>query len=336
MKNIIIKNVFVLFLLLVSIISCTKEDESIIIATASAGGTYYPVGVAIAALITDKLANDGIEMNAITSAGSDENIQLLKKEKADFAIIQGLLGSMAWQGVGEYEGKPETEIRSVTMLWENVEHFIIYSEYAKTGNISDLQNLDGEKFSIGKKGSGTEISGKTIIAAVGFNTNNFNFKHIGYTASSIALEEREVMGMNIPAGPPVSAITQAFTTIGSDKITLLEFSDEQLDTIKSKYPVWGRYVIPAKTYPDQNEDIKTISQPNILVATPKISDEIVYKILETIYSNLDYLQIMHKATEAIKLEKAISGLPIPLHSGAIKFYKDKGIEIPEHLIFKEK
>ena len=313
--------------------SFAQEKRAYVIATASPGGTYYPVGVAIATLITDKLGKDGISMSAITSAGSGENVQLLKNKEADFAILQGLFGSMAWQGKGKYEGKPERNMRAVTMLWENVEHFVVYKEFAPTNNIMDLNNLKGEKFSIGKRGSGTETSGKTILTALGFNPEkDFRLEHMGYSASATALQDRRILGMNIPAGPPVSAITQAFATIGADKITVLEFTDDQLKQIDSHFPVWSRYVIPANTYPGQEKEINTIAQPNFLAVRPDLSADDVYKILETIYSNLDFLHNMHKATYAMKLQRAINGLPVPLHPGAVKFYQDKGFKIPDNLI----
>jgi len=312
-----------------------SDSRSYVVATASPGGTYYPVGVAIATLVTDKLGGEGISMSAITSAGSGENVQLLKNHETDFAILQGLFGSMAWQGKGKYEGKPEREMRSVTMLWENVEHFVIFKEYAKTGNIMDLKNIEGKRFSIGKRGSGTETSGKTILTALGFNPDkDFSLEHLGYSASATAMQDNRVVGMNIPAGPPVSAITQAFATIGADKISVLEFTDEQLNKIDSHFPVWSRFVIKADTYPGQKSDIQTIAQPNFLAVRPDLSDEDVYKILETIYANLDFLHNMHKATYAIKLQRAVNGLPIPLHPGAVKFYKDHGINVPANLIAK--
>jgi TRAP transporter TAXI family solute receptor len=339
MKNLLTKFLAIVFVF--SILFATnnnsfaQDQRAYVVATASPGGTYYPVGVAIATLVTDKLGKDGISMSAITSAGSGENVQLLKNHEVDFAILQGLFGSMAWQGKGKYEGKPEREMRAVTMLWENIEHFVVYKEFAPTNNIMDLKNLKGKKFSIGKRGSGTETSGKTILTALGFNPEeDFNLEHMGYSASATALQDRRVLGMNIPAGPPVSAITQAFATIGADKITVLEFTDDQLKQIDSHFPVWSRYVIEAGTYPGQEKPINTIAQPNFLAVRPDISDEDVYKILETIYSNLDFLHNMHKATYAMKLQRAINGLPVPLHPGAVKFYKDKGFNIPDNLIMK--
>ena len=309
-------------------------EKSYVLATASPGGTYYPVGVAIATLATDKLSEKNhIKMNAITSAGSGENVQLLKTHEADFAILQGLFGSMAWQGKGKYEGKPEKEMRAVTMLWENVEHFVIYKEYAKTGNIMDLKNMKGKRFSIGKRGSGTETSGKTILTSLGFDPeNDFKLEHMGYSASAKAMQDKRVLGMNIPAGPPVAAITQAFATIGADHITVLEFTDDQLKKVDSNFPVWSRFIIKAGTYPGQKADIHTIAQPNFLAVRPDVDEETVYELVKTIYENLPYLHKMHKATMAIKLERGVQGLPVPLHPGAARFFKEKGIKIPASLM----
>ncbi|MEM9892133.1 MAG: TAXI family TRAP transporter solute-binding subunit [Actinomycetota bacterium] len=306
-------------------------DVSLIISTASTGGTYYPVGVALSTLTNVNLANDGIQMNAISSAGSGENVQLLKNREVDLAILQGLFGSMAWEGKGNYEGAPEQTMRSVTMLWENVEHFTVDSEYATTGNISDLDNLKGQAFSIGRRGSGTETSGTVILNALGYDVDgDFKPERVGYSESSAALQDGRIAGMNTPAGPPVSAVTQAFATMGGD-ITMLQFTDEQIETVNADFPVWSRFVIPAGTYPGVEEDINTISQPKFLAVHPDLDDETVYQITKNIYENLDFLVNIHQATGAMNLERATVGLPVPLHPGAIRYYEEVGLEIPDEL-----
>ncbi|MGF1486011.1 MAG: TAXI family TRAP transporter solute-binding subunit [Prochloraceae cyanobacterium] len=318
--------------------SCRNQDAqnrtALILTTATTGGTFYPVGVAISTLINQKLAQtEQISMNAINSAGSGENIQLLKNKEADLAILQALFGSMAWQGKGRYEGKPEKELRSVTMLWENVEHFVIEKNNIRTGNIEDLNNLKGQSFSIGKRNSGTEISGRTILSELGFDVDkDFNLEFIGYKESSQALQNDRISGMNTPAGIPVSAVTQAYAAMGSNNLAILEFTKEQLEKVNSNYAVWNRYTIPAQTYPGQTEEIDTIAQPNFLAVHPDIDENVVYKITKNIYENLPFLQDIHKATLAMKLDRAIAGLPIPLHSGAVKYYQEVGLNIPSNLI----
>lgn len=309
------------------------EKHSYILATASTGGTYYPVGVALATLAKVKLepTND-ISMSAINSAGSGENIKLLGENEAQFAILQGLYGAWAWDGEGQMQASgPQKGLRSVSMLWQNVEQFVVKSKFAKTGTIDDLASLKGEKFSIGKKNSGTEGSGRTILSNSGIDADSFNLAYMGYGSSADALQNGTIEGMNIPSGVPTSAVTRAYAAMGND-ITVLDFTDEQIARANGHYKLWTRYTIPANTYPGQTKDIQTIAQPNFLAVRDDVSEEDVYLLTKTIYENLPFLNGIHKATTAMSLEKAIEGLPVPLHPGAARYYKEAGVSIPEHLI----
>ena len=305
------------------------EAQSLILTTATTGGTYYPVGVAIATLIGKETS---LKMNAIDSAGSAENIQLLKNNEADLAILQSLFSEMAWSGKGQYQGQPEREFRSITMLWPNVEHFIVKSESVETGNIEDLQNYKGKAFSIGKRGSGTETSGKTILQELGFDVElDFRPEHMGYSESAEAMQNGRIEAMNIPAGPPASAVSQTYASMGADKIAVLEFTPEQLKKINATFPVWQPYTIEAGIYPNQQQPIQTIAQPNLLAVRPDLDNETVYEITKTIYENLPQLKQSHQATKEMSLDSAISGLTTPLHEGAIQYYQEKGLTIPDRL-----
>ena len=317
---------------LVSTVSAGKEKKYIL-ATASTGGTYYPVGVGIATIASLKLAKKHkLTFSAITSAGSGENVDMIDKGEVDFAILQGLFGSMAWQGKDKYEGKPRKNLRSVSMLWQNVEQFVVYNKIATTGNIMDMKNMYGKKFSIGKRNSGTRVSGQTVLGALGIDYEKMNLQFLGYGPSATALQDGKIDGMNIPSGPPTSAVTNAYATIGADKVQHLQFSDADLAKIQASYPVWTRYVIPKGTYPGQKADIQTIAQPNLLVVTKDTPEETVYLLTKTMYENLPFLNTVHKATKVMNIKSAIAGLPMPLHPGAAKYYKEQGIEIPARLI----
>ena len=239
---------------------------------------------------------------------------MLKKKEAQLAILQSLFGLNAYKGMGPYEGKPVKDFRSITMLWENVEHFALSAKALKTGTISDLGQIQGEKFSIGKRGSGTEGSGRTILAAMGIDPEkDMVLEYLGYTPSAQAMMDKRILGCNIPAGVPAAAITQLFAQMGDKKMKVLDFTDDQLNTIDAKYPIWNRYVIPAGTYPGQKKDINTIAQPNFLAVHPDVSEETVYLITKTIYENLPFLGNIHKATKVMTIKKAMAGLPVPLH-----------------------
>jgi TRAP transporter TAXI family solute receptor len=302
------------------------DDKNLILATATTGGTYYPVGVAIGTLISVKLAKEHkITATAINSAGSGENVQMLKNKEADMAILQALFGQNAYNGLGPYKGKPVKNFRAITMLWENVEHFVLLSKYVKTGTMADLKNL-GQKFSIGKRGSGTEGSGRAILAALGMDPEKeMTLEYLTYSPSASAMMDGRIVGANLVAGPPVAAVTQLFAQVGAKNVRVLDFSDEELEKLHKAYPIWTRYVVKGGTYPGQEKDIRTVAQPNFLACRPDLPEETVYLITKTIFENLSFLHNIHKATMAMRVERATAGLPVPLHPGAAKYYNEKGI-----------
>ena len=120
-----------------------------VLTTETTGGTFYPVGVAIATIAHAQLAeSDGISMTAISSAGSLENIKLLRDNQAQFAILQGPFGAWSWDGEGPVSS-PQSHLRSISALWKNVEHFVLLSELSATGTMQDLNLLSGERYVLG-------------------------------------------------------------------------------------------------------------------------------------------------------------------------------------------
>ncbi len=312
------------------------EEQNYLLATASTGGTYYPVGVAISTLTKVKLQPQfKIGMSAINSAGSGENVKLLRDNEAQFAILQGLFGYYAWNGKGPLaqEG-PQKNLRAVSMLWQNVEQFTALSSKTKTGTIDDMKLLKGDRVSLGKKNSGTIGSNKTLLGNLGIDADkDYDLVYVGYGPSADALQNGQIAAMSTPAGVPTSAVTRAMASMG-DKVQLLNFTDEQMTKADGGLNLWTRYVIPAGTYPGQKEDVNTIAQPNFLAVRSDIDEEAVYLITKTIYENLSFLNAIHKATSVMSAEKALAGLPMPLHPGALKYYKEIGMKIPENLIPK--
>ncbi len=313
------------------------EERNYLLATASTGGTYYPVGVAISTLTKVKLQpKKKIGMSAINSAGSGENVKLLRENEVQFAILQGLYGYYAWNGAGPLAGDgPQKGLRAVSMLWQNVEQFTVLSKKATTGTVADLIAMKGERMALGKKNSGTIGSNATLLGNLGVDIDkDYKLVHVGYGPSADALQNGQVSGMGTPAGVPTSAVTRAIAAMG-DKVTLLNFTDEQAQKADGGLNLWTKYLIPAGTYPNQAKDVTTIAQPNFLAVRADIDEEAVYLITKTIYENLPFLNAIHKATKAMHIDKAIAGLPMPLHPGAVRYYKEIGIVVPDELIAKQ-
>ncbi|WP_424931653.1 TAXI family TRAP transporter solute-binding subunit [Amaricoccus macauensis] len=309
------------------------EEASYILATATTGGTYYPVGVALSTLIKVKLEpSESIGMSAINSAGSGENIRLLRENEAQFAILQGLYGFYAASGTGPLEADgPQENLRSVSMLWQNVEHFVVSNDHVENGTLSDFASLKGEAVGLGARSSGTMGSNATILSGFDLDAfNDFDLFEGGYGPTAEALQNGQIEGLSIPAGVPAGAISQLMASAG-DSVSILEITDEEMSKADGGKDLWTRFVIPAGTYPGQEEDIDTIAQPNFLAVRDDVSEENVYLITKTIYENLPFLQAIHPATKAMALEKSIAGLPLPLHPGAVRYYEEAGVEIPDRL-----
>ena len=308
-----------------------QDGANYVLATASTGGTYYPVGVAISTLIKVRLEPDtGIGMSAISSAGSGENVRLIRENEAQFGILQGLYGYYAAQGEGPID-EPQENLRSVTMLWQNVEHFVISSDKAGDGTIQAFVDAKGDSMALGAQNSGTIGSNRTILS--GFDVNideDYELVYGGYGPAAEALQNGQVTGISTPAGVPVGAISQLFASAG-DGVTLLNFTDEQIAAADSSRDLWTKYEIPAGTYPGLDEAVTTIAQPNFLATSADLPEEDVYQITKTIFENLPFLQAIHPATNAMSLDAAIAGLPVPLHPGAVRYYEEQGIEIPDRL-----
>ena len=208
------------------------QDSNYILATASTGGTYYPVGVALSTLIKVKLQPDqGIGMSAINSAGSGENVRLLREDEAQFGILQGLFGYYARTGTGPVEGSgPQENLRAVTMLWQNVEHFILANDHVQEGTLSDFEAVTGEAMALGRQNSGTIGSNAAILDGFGIDIyEDYDLIYAGYGPSAEALQNGQVAGISTPAGVPVGAVSQLMATAG-DSVTLLDVTEEEMAT----------------------------------------------------------------------------------------------------------
>jgi TRAP transporter TAXI family solute receptor len=304
-----------------------KDKKFVSVATASTGGTYYPIGVGMANVWSSHLKDEKIQSSGQSSAGSIENIELLREGEAQLAILQGLISSQAYAGNGSFEGKRYEDLRTISMLWPNVEHFVLMNDKVKTGTIDDIK---GTGFSVGPQASGTEQSTVVMMEGLGLTKKDISPEYLGYSDTVSAMRDGRLDGGSLPAGIPISAITDMYAS--NVKASILEVTDEQLDAINNVSDTWYRYVIPAGTYPRVETDINTIAQPNLLSTTKEMDEETIYILTKTLYENLDEMYEVHSSAKEMTLETALDGVSVPLHAGAYKYFKEAGLDIPENLI----
>ncbi|KKM10978.1 C4-dicarboxylate ABC transporter substrate-binding protein [Clostridiales bacterium PH28_bin88] len=302
--------------------------KQVTVVTGSTGGTYYPVGTFFATLWNEKLKDTGINASAQSSGGSVENLNMLKAGEAELGIAMTNVTYFAYQGQERFKDNPVPKVRFVTGLWPDVTQFVV----TQSSGINSVADIRGKRFSVGAAGSGTEYSTRMILKLVGgFTFDDIQKEHLGYFESSGAMQNGQLDGMNAEGGVPTSAVAEIFAS--RTPVKLLEFSDEDYEKLRKEVPFYLQHVIPAGTYSNQDKEVKTLGVKSALVSSADVDEELIYNLVKTIYENMDSVKTAHKALEYLTLERAVEGLPpVPLHAGAVRYFKEKGLQIPNELI----
>lgn len=302
---------------------------SVLIATGMPGGTYYQVGLGLASLWTTKLREIGIRVSAAISEGSRENIEAIRIADADLILVEDFFCSMAYTGTGAYKGQSLTELRTITSLWPETVNLLIRSERLKTGNLEDLEGLT---VATGLKDSGNKFTSELLVASVKSLKHSVRLRPMTNVAAVEALRNGTVQAVDLTGGTPVPIISGLFHE-GKLDVAFLEITDSQMEALRTEG--WNnlfRSVIPAGTYVGQDKAVNSVGQMNVLATTAALDPDIVYALTKTLYENLEYLTRVHPACRSIVATKAFEGITVPLHVGAIRYYREKKIRVPEALV----
>ncbi len=340
-KNTIVRSVFfltaILFFSASQPLLAQEEVRHYALGTATTGGTYYPVGVAIQALVEARLTpSHNIEIEAVSTGGSAANIGLLRNGEVSFAMVQGLFAREAAAGVG-LPADPRAqvsraELRSVTMLWPDVMHVVVRSSRLAGGTIDDLAAFGGAGISLGAGHSGSRASSMLALGNLGLDPAGLNIVDSGsYDGTVTAFESGDIDGMVMFGGVPISALAR-LAALHGDEVAFLTVSDGAVLAVNGDLDdLWLAHIIPGGAYAGQTEDVATLAEPNSLLARGDVPADDVYAILKTMFENMDFLASMHPAVRAISLETALAGMTFPLHPGALRFFEEAGIAIPDDL-----
>ena len=323
MKKIgIILVVFALVLALSATMGMAKV-KYIVISTGSTGGTFYPVGTIIASTLNKYLKDSGYKWSAQTSGGSLENLAMLQRKEVQMAIAGSAPASWAYAGIQNFK-KPIKNIRYVTALYGEMTQIV----YRKGIGINGWKDLKGKKVSVGPA-AGSHFYMKILLKALaGLTFDDITPEYMGYGDAVQALQNRLIDAAYLAAGIPTSAVSQALA--GRVPVGILEISDEEMAKLHKAAPFYVRGVIPKDTYPGQKEAIRVAANPCALIVGKDVPDDIVYKMLEAMYvKGLDDMKKQHHALSTLTLENAVKVGGVPFHPGAVKFFRDHGIKVPE-------
>lgn len=299
-----------------------QGSDFITIGTGSTTGVYFPVGTGMAKLIND--ANAGLRANARSTGGSSFNVTAVQSGELQMAIAQNDIVYYAHKGttLPAFEGKANTKLRAVAALYPELVHVVA----RKDAKITSMADLKGKRVVVGDIGSGTEQNARQILEAYGIDFNELGqVLRVNPTQGISLLQDGRADAMFYTVGLGASAIQQIAQTTN---VTLVPVSGNQASALLKKYPFYVRFNVPAKSYKGVGATVPTVAVQATLVTSSDVSTDAVYKAVKAIFDNEKDLKAIHpNLTNYYSLEKAVRGLPAPMHPGAVKYFKEKGLNV---------
>jgi uncharacterized protein len=313
---------FVLILTLslgLSTASAQSKDVKLSIATGGTGGVYYPIGGGMANILSKYIPY--AEATAEVTAASVDNCLLVGAKKSDMALIMADTGWDAFQGMAKFKAK--LPIVTLAVLYINNMHLVT----VEGKGIEKVTDLKGKRVSTGAPGSGTEVKCLRVIEAYGLNPDkDMTRDRLGASESAGALKDGKIDAYFWDGGLPTASVTDLGATPGI-KIKLISHGDA-IPKMNEKYgPLYFKGVIPAKTYPGQNEDVSIARVSNLLICNKDMKEKVAYDIVKTLFDHKPELVAVHRMAEELALEPQVDGSPLPFHPGAAKYFKEKGVNL---------
>lgn len=291
------------------------DDYQISFTTGVETGTLYPLGAILSEYWSQELPN--INATSVASNGSTQNLNFLSEQEAEVGITMGNTLVDAYNGEGDFDGRPYEDLKILAGLHQNYDHIVVREG---TG-IERVDDLKGKKFVPGATGSGTEQVSELILDAYDLTFDDVDASFVGFGEATELMRNNQTDGMIVSSGIPVSAVTEALTTADSK---LISMNDEERDKLVEENSFYVKSEIPKDTYKGQDEDIQTTSLQNILVADASMPDDVAYDLVKSFWENKEEeMDGSHEVFNNIDIENIDLGIgEVPFHPGAKKYYEE--------------
>jgi len=299
----------------------TSKQERIFlsIGTGTTGGTYYPLGGAMAKIWTDNIPN--VTASVQSTGGTIQNIQLMADGQAEIGFTDTKYVH-AYHGKGDWEGNPQTWLRGMIPLYPEPTNIVV----AKGSGITSLQDLKGKRVSIGAVGSGTESTSRELFSILGIDVNkDIQAFMLGTGDTAKAFQDKQIDAAILVGSLGMSSVVE-LTSL--NLVDFLDVPDEIFDKLYEVNDTWVKFTIPANYYQNQPNPVNTYAAFNILSCHEKLDEDLVYQLTKTLFDNKEELLAVRSTMESMTYEN-VEKIAIPLHPGALKYYKEMGAPIPE-------
>lgn len=293
-----------------------SAEEFITVLTGGTSGVYYPLGVALTTIYGQAIPDAKVTVQS--TKASVENLNLLQAGRGEIGFSLGDSLGDAWKGNEEVGFKQKLDkLRVISAIYPN----FIQVVASKDSGITSLADLKGKRVSVGAPKSGTELNARAIFAAGGMSYDDFaKVEYLPFAESVDLMKNRQLDATLISAGLGVAAIKDLATSVD---IALVPIPADVVEKVGDA--AYVAETVPAGTYQGQDKDVPTAAVRNFLVTNSGVSDEVGYAMTKALYEHLDQMVAAHAAAKRIKLDAGAAKGPVPLHPGAEKFFKEKGL-----------
>ena len=300
----------------------SKWPKSVTVGAAPVGGTYFIWAGGFTKLLNDKLNLPG---NVESTGGPVHNVQLIEGNKLDFGMVTNGPAGEGWNGEGWAKGKKYQNQRAIFPMYTT--YFQMYS-LKKTG-IKSIMDLNGKSVGVGPVGGTPATYWPIIFQEAGVKPSRI------VNASSADLNSQLKDGMldanGQSVGLPWVTITEVETV---DQVNAYGVPADVAEKFATKYPYFATGAIPKGTYKSNpDEDLSTLTLWNFMVVPKDTPDDFVYEVVKATFDNVNILVSAHKSAEEVQIQNVVYS-PVPLHPGAVKYYEEKGIKLPERIVLK--
>jgi TRAP transporter TAXI family solute receptor len=292
------------------------QQQYVNILTGGTSGVYYPMGVAMSQIFSKAMPNAKVSVQA--TKASAENLNLLQSGRGELAFALGDAVSDAWKGDADAGFKTKlNKLRGVAGIYPNYIQIVASAD----SGIKTLADLKGKRISVGAPKSGTELNARAIFKAAGLTYNDFaKVEYLPFGESVELMKNRQLDATLQSAGLGVSSLRDLATSI---KMVVVPIPQDVV--LKVGDPAYQSGVIPANTYEGQTTNVPTAYVQNFLVTRADAPVDMVYTMTKSLFEHLDQLKAAHAAAKSIRKEAAATSMPLPLHPGAEKYYREIGV-----------
>lgn len=305
-------------MLAISLVACGgAAGTKMTMGTGGTSGTYYGYGGVLGQYISN---NTEVGVTVVSTDGSKANIQGIAAGNYQLGTVQSDVMAYAWEGTRSFEAEGKVDsFRVVAGLYAEAVQLVTMDP-----EIKSVADLKGKSVSIGAPGSGVYFNAVDVLGAAGLTEEDINAQYQSFADSADALKDGKIDAAFIVAGAPTPAITELCTT---NAAYLVPIDGEVAETLMASCPFYTVYEIPAETYAGQTEAVKTVTVKATLIVNADAAEEDVYSLTAAIFDNIEAITAENAKGAELSLENATSGMTVPFHSGAAKYFAEKGVEV---------